>query len=206
MDGALKTIQNIQKELNISNAKPILEPATDKANGNGYEIEEKLTNISSQANETIQHIKDLHSAFERIMNREQTHVTQPQVLEYKNRFLESQLNSISILVTETKNLIKELQSRPNVIKQTEEVQSEQTKIITDTLTQQINKMIIELNDIKELELSQIACQGNPGIGAELIMVEIREKLSEILNQCCGTATSTNTPATNIAEGIIIKKN
>ncbi|CAG4944791.1 unnamed protein product [Parnassius apollo] len=183
----------------------ILEPATDKANGNGYEIEEKLTNISSQAYEAIQHIKDLHSAFERIMNREQTHVTQPQVLEYKNSFLESQLNSISILVTETKHLIKELQSRPNVIKQTEEVQSEQTKIITDTLTQQINKMIIELNDIKELELSQIACQGNPGIGAELIMVEIREKLSEILNQCCGTATSTNTPATNIAEGIISKK-
>ncbi|CAG4934312.1 unnamed protein product [Parnassius apollo] len=202
MDGALKTIQNIQKELHISNAKPILKPATDKANGNGYEIEEKLTNISSQANETIQHIKDLHSAFERIMNREQTHVTQPQVPEYKNSFLESQLNSISILVTETKNLIKELQSRPNVIKQTEEVQSEQTKIITDTLTQQINKMIIELNDIKELELSQIACQGNPGIGAELMMVEIREKLSEILNQCCGTATSTNTPVTNIAEGII----
>ncbi|CAG5000627.1 unnamed protein product [Parnassius apollo] len=80
---------------------------------------------------------------------------------------------------ETKDILLTLQQTPPPSKQISYATREVNETVMRPIVHMIQKLLLEINELKESNTAQTVIQGNLGLGAELAIADIKEKVDEL---------------------------
>ncbi|CAG4961818.1 unnamed protein product [Parnassius apollo] len=98
--------------------------------------------------------------------------------------IQTDTNTVITEIQELKQMISETKATPTCITTTINEQSEDVKKVLEPITITMKTMMKDINEMKEFNTNQLAFQSNSGLGAELAIAEIKDKIDELRNYPC----------------------
>ncbi|CAK1604480.1 unnamed protein product [Parnassius mnemosyne] len=196
MDDPIKAIYQIRQDISgISTRSTNETPNYTTVNRETLPIENTMV-FTNQIREVIEQIKVLSRNIgdlrDKMADKESIRSITLAMDELKGPQIDPNVNNIKVI----KNMIQELQTRPQCSKSSQVISADDILTAVEPLTLKVDKLSNEIRELKESGTSQWAYQNNSGLGTELAIAEIKEKL-EHLEACNNSSTMMNKTTDNL---------
>ncbi|CAK1584020.1 unnamed protein product [Parnassius mnemosyne] len=178
MDEPIKAISKIQLEVHGLITKTQSTTISEKPSAHSEKCTENFTLLLSKIAELNRNITSLSQEVEKITNRNTDMEIKIPTPEHIISQPDPRLEQIIAHIQETKEIIQTYKST-NTPK--EETQKEDIENIIQPVTSLIKNVLNEISDLKDCNTTQMAFQGNTGLGTELAITEIKDKINELQN-------------------------
>ncbi|CAK1601174.1 unnamed protein product [Parnassius mnemosyne] len=196
MDDPIKAIYQIRQDISgISNRSTNETPNYTTVNRETLPIENTMV-FTNQIREVIEQIKVLSRNIgdlrDKMADKESIKSITLAMDELKEPQIDPNVNNIKVI----KNMIQELQTRPQCSKSSQVISADDILTAVEPLTLKVDKLSNEIRELKESGTSQWAYQNNSGLGTELAIAEIKENL-EHLEACNNSSMMMNKTTDNL---------
>ncbi|CAK1579810.1 unnamed protein product [Parnassius mnemosyne] len=179
MDDPIKTIYQIRQEINENFIRAVKDSSNCPSGDRQIFPVEEVTMIVNQNRDTIEYIKSLCLEVQHLKNSLENQKTDVKCITQAIESLKNpRLDSIVSDTCDMKNIVQELQAQiQNTSRQ--EISTDKFTVAIEPISQKIGILTDEIKELKEHGASQWAFQNNSGLGTELAVAEIREKLDNL---------------------------
>ncbi|CAK1583172.1 unnamed protein product [Parnassius mnemosyne] len=183
MDEPIKSIQNIQLELRgLATTTVPSKAALEFTHEQPAVTTETLMLLSRQIKEISEEINNLINKIDTLESRPIDIEQKLSPIKEQNTELIHRMDGFAENLHQTKEMVQNLPTKVQINTIPMEEQKKELRDAFTPLIELINRSNNQIEDLKECITAQMVCQGNSGIGTELALAEIKEKINDMYNR------------------------
>ncbi|CAK1594229.1 unnamed protein product [Parnassius mnemosyne] len=206
MDDPIKAIYKIKQVIYEISTKTSKEPPTCIADehlkqGQTHNSEE-LASIANQVNDIMEKIKELDSDINVFKNNVADKESIEHIALALNSWKDPRIDDIASNISNVKHTIQDMQTRALNVTSPQSTSIDSISTAIEPVLFRIDKITEDIKELRDYGVSQSAFQNNSGLGTELAIAEIRDKLNHL--ETCNCSNITN-KTTESPKNVVIKE-